>query len=536
MNKARRQPKESSFGKTNPYEDREGLVYARVSSKRQEVEGSGLQSQEERCIKDLNSIGVPYSKSFLDSFTGGGDFMRRPAMNEMLAYIDARPHKKFVVIFDDLKRFARDVEFHLKLRTALKVRDVVVRCLNYNFDESPEGRFAEVVMAGHAELERHQNSRQVVQKMCARLDAGYWPFGTKKGYKQTPDPAHGKLAVPLEPYATLLKNALEGFATGKFVRKLDACKYLVENGFWTKQRPERYIDKFDSYLRDPFYSGYIQYPMWEVGRRVGKHVPIISQQTFELNQKRLGKRELTKVRIDHSKEFILRGLISCEGCGGHLTAAWAKGRRLRHGYYFCQNGKCPNYRKSARMLDVEGGFDKILKKHRLKNEVSKVVELVFNRIWEEELSSVKKQKALNQKQKEQIEKKAKQLTEIVINAKSARLKRLYESELEKIAEELDNIEGQQVEEIDLTVPYRTALQKSKKFLKSPYIAWKKSSPLEKQQLYYFIFDKKIPYSIKSGYRTEEIPNAIRLFEEFVATNSHDVEMGGIEPPCKDESE
>ena len=34
------------------------------------------------------------------------------------------------------------------------------------------------------------------------------------------------------------------------------------------------------------------------------------------------------------------------------------------------------------------------------------------------------------------------------------------------------------------------------------------------------------------YRTDKIPSAIRLFEEFVTTNSQDVEMAGIEPASK----
>jgi hypothetical protein len=46
---------------------------------------------------------------------------------------------------------------------------------------------------------------------------------------------------------------------------------------------------------------------------------------------------------------------------------------------------------------------------------------------------------------------------------------------------------------------------------------------EQHSLFYFIFDAKIPYDIKEGYRTDEIPTAIRLFEEFVTTNSHDVD-------------
>lgn len=127
-----------SFGKTEDLSIRYGLVYARVSSRKQKNEGHGLESQEERCLQALRSENIPYEKSFLDSYTGGADFMRRHAMRELLEYIDNNPHKNFLVIFDDLKRFARDTTFHRELRSAFKVRDTELKCLNYNFDESPE--------------------------------------------------------------------------------------------------------------------------------------------------------------------------------------------------------------------------------------------------------------------------------------------------------------------------------------------------------------------------------------------------------------
>jgi DNA invertase Pin-like site-specific DNA recombinase len=174
----------------NPYADRVGLVYARVSSKKQETEGHGKEGQEGRCKADLASIKVPFEKSFLDTFTGAGDFMKRPDMRALLAHIDAHPHKKYVVVFDDLKRFARDVEFHFKLRSAFRARDVVLRCLNYNFQDSDEGWFAELVSAGSAELERRQNRRQVIQKTKARLEQGYYPFNAKKGYDFIKDPVY----------------------------------------------------------------------------------------------------------------------------------------------------------------------------------------------------------------------------------------------------------------------------------------------------------------------------------------------------------
>jgi len=58
------------------------------------------------------------------------------------------------------------------------------------------------------------------------------------------------------------------------------------------------------------------------------------------------------------------------------------------------------------------------------------------------------------------------------------------------------------------------------------------SPGEVLQRFYFIFEKKLLYSKNEGYRTAEIPSAIRLFEDFATSNTHDVEMTGIEPVCR----
>jgi site-specific DNA recombinase len=221
----------------NPYEGREGLVYVRVSSKKQETEGSGRKSQEERCVHELKCLGIPLGKTFPDTYTGGGDFMKRPAMRELLAFIDANPHKKFVVVFDDLKRFARDVEFHLKLRAVFRARNVILCCLNYNFDESPEGRFAEVVMAGQAELEREQNKRQVIQKQKARLENGYWPFPAPQGYyMKRKDPIHGTiLEYGDKKTRELITEALEGFASGRYDKIIDVKKFLQDNRYLGKK-------------------------------------------------------------------------------------------------------------------------------------------------------------------------------------------------------------------------------------------------------------------------------------------------------------
>src|SRR4051812_23918077 len=125
MSKARKHTSQKVETSAPDYTGREGVVYVRVSAKSQEINGSGRTSQAHRCVGRLNSLGIPHLKTFYDTYTGGGDFMNRPAMREFLAYADAHPHKELVVAFDDLKRFARDTQFHIKLRSALKARNII---------------------------------------------------------------------------------------------------------------------------------------------------------------------------------------------------------------------------------------------------------------------------------------------------------------------------------------------------------------------------------------------------------------------------
>ena len=466
------------------------IIYCRVSSDKQASEGHGLEAQERRCRDYAERRGYQVDRVFKDTYSGGGDYMDRPDMSELLSFLDKRPYLNYVVIFDDLKRFAREVKFHLKLREELRARNAIPECPNYSFDDSPEGVFIETVHAAHNQLEREQNKRQVIQKMKARIENGYWAFGTKRGYKIIKDPIHGKLSVLNGNDAKLLKEALEGFATGVFVRKMDACKYLVEKGFW-KLEPKRYVYLFDKMLRDVFFAGYIEYPKWEVTRRKGHHDALISLETYEVNQKRLGGGEINKkIRKDVSDDFPLRGLLNCSECGKHLTAAWTKGNGGKYGFYFCQNKKCKIFRKSINRDDIDKEFKKLLLKTVLKSEIGKLVPVVFDRVWDEEVRNFYQK--INQEKREESDRqeKIKSLTNMVIGAKTDILKKVYEAQLENIYTELKNTEGQENEALDVNIPYQTALEKSKDMLEKPYKVWNKVDTQEKHKLFFFIIIKK----------------------------------------------
>lgn len=498
----------------SPYVGRVGLIYARVSSMGQRADAQHL-----RCAKFLEAAGIPQERAFSDKFTGGGDFLQRPAMRDLLAHIDANPKTSFLVVFDDLKRFARDTEFHIRLRQAFRSRNVMLACLNYNFDESPEGRFAEIVVAAQGELERHQNQRQVLQKMEARLKRGYWAFAHKKGYDVISTKEHGKFCVP-NAEGRLLAEAFEGFASGRFVRRIDVAKFLVARGVWPRPSPEKYLEQVNLRLRDPFYCGDIEYPKWGVARRPGRHEPIVSREVFARVQARLDQAAAGKrVRQDMSEEFPLRGLLVCEACEKHLTAAQAQGRTKKYSYYYCQNRACERYSKTLRKGEVEGDFVALLERCRIKADAGKLIPVLFERSWSAAVATRARAGDEYDRAIKRLKAEMTDFARLAHEASTPAVRQAYEAEIEKAAVQIKKIEKERANSADLAVPYQTALEEATELLKNPVAIWEKVDPVEKQRLFFFLFLSKLRYGEKDRYQTAEKLSAASLFEEFGDANS-----------------
>ena len=115
------------------------VIYCRVSTTKQTIRGHGLESQEMRCREHAAARGYEVAAVFPDDASGGGDFMTRPGMVALLSFLRAQPDTPHIVIFDDLKRFARDAEFHIKLRRELNAVGAKVECLNFRLGLSGRG-------------------------------------------------------------------------------------------------------------------------------------------------------------------------------------------------------------------------------------------------------------------------------------------------------------------------------------------------------------------------------------------------------------
>jgi DNA invertase Pin-like site-specific DNA recombinase/uncharacterized protein YdcH (DUF465 family) len=410
------------------------VIYCRVSSPKQKLEGSGLESQEHRCREYAASKGYDVEAVFPDDASGGGDFMKRPGMVALLSYLDAQPDKNYVVIFDDLKRFARETEMHIKLRQAFKARGALVECLNFKFEDTPEGKFIETIIAAQGELEREQNRRQVVQKMKARVEKGYYVFHPPMGYRYEKTREHGKLLVRHEPVASIIAEALEGFAAGRFRSQYEVKRFLESQPDFPKSGACGYVHptKVKDMLQRSVYAGVIEAPDWGVSPRKGHHVPLVSLETFERVQDVLKGATYAPARKDINEDFPLRGFVACDDCGEPMTSCWSKGRNKLYPYYLCDTKGCPSKRKSIRRDDIEQGAQAILRSLQPAKQLVAMARAMFTDLWEMRALEAKSAKETLNKQLKSLDAEVKSLLGRIVQTSSPTVISAYEARIEEL--------------------------------------------------------------------------------------------------------
>ncbi len=451
--------------------------------------------------------------------------MLRPAMRALIEYIDAHPTHDYVVIFDDLKRFARDVVNHLKLRRALDSRGVTVECPNFTFEDTPEGDFVETILAAGAELERKQNKRQVVQKMKARLEAGYWTFNSEvAGFERKNMGGRDWILVRKEPEATMIQEAFERYADGRLLEQKDVALYLQKAGF----KKYVYLEQVKRILTRSLYAGYMEYEPWGVERREGKHEAIVSKDVFHKVQDKLAGKTISFIRKDINEDFPLRGFLCCATCAHRFTASWSKGTGRKYGYYRCNNHECVFGTKSLGKDGVETKFGSLLQKVEPKKNIVNLAEAVALDTWKEKENDAGSSKNRNLSEIEKIRKEVKDLSQRAVRAKSEAVASAYEIQIDELVQRERSLLVQVQRASSNRPDFGTALNEVLGYVKNPYDIWDKGGIDDKRLVTRLTFVGELPYHYESGFGTTTISPALRFFEVISTSSSQDVEMVEIE--------
>ncbi len=510
-----------------------GLPYNRVSSERQVNEGNGLQGQNKKSTDFIKQKGYKIGRSFNDEGISGA-ITDRPAMRELLSFLDL--HKddgnEYVVIIDDIKRLARDVQGHFTLKTAIYSRGARIESPNHRFEDTPEGKFVETVLAGAAELERNQNKRQVISRMKARLENGYWPFMPPKGLINRKDPIHGKLLILCDPHASIFKKAIENYRDGILITQ-DEVRLYLHREYETvglSNRPS--LSTTVDILKNPLYAGYIAYPDWKVPFMKAKHEGFISLETYNIVQERLQSRTKPWKRRDYSINFTLRPHVLCAACEKPMTASWCTGRRgVRYPHYFCRRKGCIYNWKTIGKDKFEKKFEELLLTVKPPSEVVDLARDVLQEQWGIRLEQHTKYRerlvsGLREAKEDiewYVERARKTKDETLINTYEEKIKDLKIQE--KQAEQELNKQAYTSEQ------FGTASEKVFNTLKKPMEMWKSDEYDDKRTILFMYFEDQLRYDYKLGFGTAGLAYPIKLINEIGQAKTASVEMPGVEPGC-----
>ena len=507
------------------------VIYCRVSSAAQVNRGHGLESQETRCREHALANNYHVEAMFPDDVSGGGDFMNRPGMVALLSFLEAQKDKSYTVIFDDLKRFARDTEFHIKLRQALAARGASVYCLNFKFEDTPEGEFIETIMAAQGQLERKQNGRQVVQKMRARLSSGYWVFKAPAGFRFERQAAHGNILVRDEPLASIVQEALEGYAVGRFETQAEVKRYFESQPAFPKNgRGTINQQRVTDILLHPIYAGYITHENWKLNWLKAKHEPLISLATYEAIQNRRAGVAKAPIRKNLNKDFPLRGFVLCNDCQKPLTACWSQGKMKKYAYYLCDSKGCVSYRKSIPRDRMEGEFADILRTLQPTKGLFDIAKAMFKDAWNQRSRQAEAMQVTLKADIKATEKQIDGLLERIMDVSSPTVINAYEAKIEKL-ERNKRVLAEKLQSGGKSKGrFNDSIEHALTFLANPWKIWNSGKFTLQRTVLRLAFSERISYCRKTGYRTPKTTLPFKVLEGFYKGDSELVRSGGLEPP------
>lgn len=505
------------------------VIYCRVSSIKQTTKGDGLGSQEARCREYAKYKGYAVRQVFQDDVSGS--LIGRPGMQEMLGYLKKKRSKEsHIVIIDDISRLARGLEAHIQLRTAISAVGGKLESPSIEFGEDSDSVLVENLLASVSQHQRQKNAEQTSNRMRARAMSGYWVFAKPIGYRYEKVPGHGKMIVKDEPFASIITEALEGFASERLASQADVKRFLECFPEYPKQRNgEVHIQRVKDLLTRPHYAGYIDYPKWGINMIPAKHEPLISLETYNRIQKRLAVKVKTPIRTSNSEDFPLRGYVTCGCCNHTMTSSWSKGRSKHYAYYFCQNKICDEYGKSIARDTMEGEFEELLKSMKPTRPLFEMIKAMVTDLWADRMAGAEARLKSALTEQKKIEREVDQLLDRIVEAQSDSVVSAYEKRIQKLESRKALIAEKATKQgrptMDLEETYRTAFT----FLSNPHKLWA-SGVLEYRRIVLKLaFAEKLAYVKNEGYRTAAIALPFRLLEGLGDGKKGMVDPAGLEP-------
>jgi site-specific DNA recombinase len=323
--------------------------YIRVSTEMQVEEGYSLDNQEYEITEHAKKEGMRLERIYRDEGKSGKNISGRPAFQEMLRDIEEGAEIDYVIVHS-LNRFGRNTADVVTALEVLERNGVFLRCIRDMIDSSSQLGKAMVQLGSvFAELDRAGIRETTRSGRYQKAREGKWngaqaPFGYRL--------ENGLLIIDKDE-AEVVKLIFERYTT-QLGGIHSVASWLNTNGYRKEPRGNGKYTYFSpntikNIIDNPVYAGKIAYGRRQMKRKRGSdneyhavkqekyqlndgiHEAIISEETFELAQKRRKEESKPFPRKRSDKVNLLTGLLICPVCGRKMVATNTIGKIKKDG-------------------------------------------------------------------------------------------------------------------------------------------------------------------------------------------------------------
>ena len=339
---------------------KKALIYARVSTEEQSEEGASIETQISLCQKWAKANDYTIADIFEDRGKSATT-MNRPGLQDLLLRIQEDKTIDAVLV-QDTDRLARNTLNHLTIRSLLDKHSVVLVSISQpQFDNSPEGKLMDTMVASFNAFQSQMTGRKVSKVLEEKAKAGYYPAPAPLGYINADNPSptgvyDKRIIIPDPEKAPFMRQAFTLYAAGT-INGQALCDKLYEQGLRSKNGGKLQDSMLFVYFRNPAYIGKI-----ERNDKVyqGHHEPLTDEDTFNRCQEVMAEHNQNASRR-RVHNYLLRGYVFCAECGRRLWAEpHTKPSGLRFDFYYCKTHRKGSYVDTDKLeKQVEKGFTKV---------------------------------------------------------------------------------------------------------------------------------------------------------------------------------
>ncbi len=303
------------------------LLYVRVSTKEQELEGFSLDAQEKLGLEYAKRKGLEIVKRWKVSESAWS--VSRTSFNLMIDYAKKHPEIEHI-IFDIADRMTRNDLDKMKVNDLIKFYGKTIHFSRsnklINKDSGSDDFFMLDIEVAVAKKSSNETSKRASIGQAEKAEQGLYPSYAPIGYVNNLKLKTIEIDHDLAPY---VRRAFEMVASGTNSIKM-VSQTLYKEGF--RSRGNRMVDKSSIHrmLHNTVYYGVFT---WGGKKYMGQHTPLISKELFDKALEVLqGKNHYSIQR----KNFAFTNLMTCGVCGSKVIAEIKKNKHI---YYHCTFSK-----------------------------------------------------------------------------------------------------------------------------------------------------------------------------------------------------